>query len=245
MRTYKLTVAYDGSRYQGWQRQPDTKMTIQGILEQAVLEEKGFPVKIDGSGRTDGGVHAMGQAASLVLPGKIDEEEFRNALNARLPDDIRIMQVQLMKNGFHARYSAKGKKYVYTVDTGEKGDVFQRKYAYHFPGNLNLQVMRDAADILEGRHDFCAFTDRKTDEMTTIRTIHRIEIVRQGNLLYIEYDGDGFMYHMVRILTGTILEAGSGRRKSGEIRRLLYNGERTDAGFLAPACGLMLKEVYY
>lgn len=244
MRTYKLTIAYDGSRYQGWQRQPDTDLTIQGILEQTIWALKGYPVEVNGSGRTDGGVHAKAQTASIVLPGKIVEEEFRQALNQELPPDIRVADVELMKNGFHARYSAKGKCYEYQIDTREKADVFTRKYAYHFPEELNIPAMERAAECLIGKHDFAAFTDRNEDQ-STIRTIYDIRIEVKGSKMWITYEGNGFMYHMVRILTGTILEVGTGKRSLKEVEALFENKERWQAGFLAPACGLALKEVYY
>ena len=244
MRTYKLTIAYDGSRYQGWQRQPDTELTIQGILEKTICRLKGYPVEVHGSGRTDGGVHAKAQTASIVLPGKIEEEKFRQALNLELPPDIRVTAVELMKNGFHARYSAKGKCYEYQIDTREKAEVFTRKYAYHFPEKLDIPAMESAAACLIGKHDFAAFTDRNEDQ-STIRTIYDIRIEAEGSKVRITYEGNGFMYHMVRILTGTLLEVGTGKRSQKEVEALLEPGERFQAGFLVPACGLSLKEVCY
>lgn len=244
MRTYKLTIAYDGTRYQGWQRQPDTEMTIQGTLERTICTWKGYPVEVDGSGRTDGGVHAKAQSASIRLPGKVEEEVFLKEVNQMLPEDIRVTGVELVKNGFHARYSASGKQYVYTIDTREKADVFTRKYCFHYPEHLDTRAMRAAAGCLIGKHDFAAFTDRNEDQ-STIRTIYDIRIEEQGNKVKILYKGNGFMYHMVRILTGTLLEVGTGRRTLEETKGLLDGGERWQAGFLVPACGLMLKEVYY
>lgn len=264
-----MTIAYDGSRYQGWQRQPDTDLTIQGTLERVLSELKGFPVEVDGSGRTDGGVHAQAQTASILLPGKVEEELLRQEMNGALPGDIRVTDVMLVKNGFHARYSAKGKCYEYTIDTREKADVFTRKYCYHFPEPLDIEAMERAAGYLIGRNDFAAFTDRNEDQ-STVRTIYdiRIEVVKgglcgnrmqepatsenagrsnavQGGKIKIIYKGNGFMYHMVRILTGTLLEVGTGKRTTEDVKALLERGERWQAGFLAPACGLSLKEVYY
>ena len=191
MRTYKLTIAYDGSRYQGWQRQSNTDKTIQGLLEQAASETAGYPLEVQGSGRTDGGVHAKGQTASVILRGKVQESEFLQNMNRLLPLDI------------------------------------QR-----------------AADDLIGRYDFAAFTDKK-EEKSTIRTIYAIIVEVQGDKLRIEYRGSGFMYHMVRILTGTLLEVGDGRRTPESVKAALAGRDRADAGFLAPARGLTLKEVYY
>lgn len=244
MRTYKLTIAYDGTRYQGWQRQPDTELTVQGTLERAVSDLKGYPIEVNGSGRTDGGVHAEAQTASIRLSGKVGEEKFLGELNRMLPEDIRVTDMELVKNGFHARYSAQGKRYEYTVDTREKADVFTRKYCCHFPENLNLGAMQKAAKCLIGKHDFAAFTDRNEDQ-STIRNIYDIRIEKRGTKVRFIYEGNGFMYHMVRILTGTLLEVGTGKRTLQETAALLEEGERQKAGFLAPACGLMLKEVYY
>lgn len=244
MRTYKLTVAYDGSRYQGWQRQSNTEKTIQGLLETTVSEVIGYPVEVQGSGRTDRGVHAKGQTASVILHGKIDEDAFSNEINTRLPLDIRVVKVQLVKNGFHARLNAVGKCYEYWIDTREKPDVFMRKYTYHYPKDLDTEAMKKAAEYLSGRFDFAAFTDKK-EEKSTIRTIYAIIVEAQGEKLRIEYRGSGFMYHMVRILTGTLLEVGDGRRTSESVKAALISKDRADAGFLAPARGLTLKEVYY
>ena len=244
MRTYKLTVAYDGTRYQGWQRQGNTDNTIQGILEKAVSEETGFDVEVSGSGRTDAGVHARGQTASIVLPGRITEAEFTGRLNDRLPADIRVLRTELVKNGFHARKSASGKVYEYHVDTGERPDVFTRRYCYHFPHSLDLDAMREAAGYLTGTHEYAGYTDKK-DEKSTRRTIYDIMISGQGSRLVIEYSGTGFLYHMVRILTGTLLETGTGQRLPQEAAAALQTKDRRQAGFLAPARGLFLREVRY
>lgn len=244
MRTYKLTIAYDGSRYQGWQRQSNTDKTVQGLLEQAASEAAGYPVEVQGSGRTDGGVHAKGQTASVILRGKVQESEFLQNMNRLLPLDIRVIEMELVKNGFHARLSAVGKCYEYWIDMREKPDVFMRKYTYHYPKELNIEAMQRAADDLIGRYDFAAFTDKK-EEKSTIRTIYAIIVEVQGDKLRIEYRGSGFMYHMVRILTGTLLEVGDGRRTPESVKAALAGRDRADAGFLAPARGLALKEVYY
>ena len=244
MRTYKLTIAYDGSRYQGWQRQPSTDLTIQGTLEKTISGILGYDVEVQGSGRTDGGVHAKGQTASIVLRGKIEEAQFLSECAKRLQEDICIWKIELVKNGFHARHSARGKCYVYTVDTREKADVFSRKYTGHYPGELDVSAMGKAAGILVGAHDFAGFTDRK-DEKSTIRRIYDIMIERQGEKVVITYRGSGFMYHMVRILTGTLLEVGSGMRSIESVGAALESKVRADAGFLAQASGLTLREVYY
>lgn len=244
MHTYKLTVSYDGSRYYGWQRQTDIKLTIQGTLERAVEKLVGYYVEVNGSGRTDGGVHAKGQTASIVLSQKMDEEELFQKLNEELPEDIRIKSVELMQNDFHARYNARGKCYEYTIDTREKADPFQRKYTFHYSEKLDVEKMQQAADLLIGLHDFAGYTDRP-DEKSSNRRIYSIKVKVRGEKIRIEYRGSGFMYHMVRILTGTLLEVGSGVRTVKSVKRPLESGVRAEAGFLAPASGLCLKEVYY
>lgn len=244
MRTYKLTIAYDGSRFRGWQRQPDTDLTIQGILEKHISGLAGYPVEVHGSGRTDGGVHAKGQTASFSLSGKVNEEAFRSRLNETLPEDIRVLLMELVRNNFHARYCAKGKCYEYRVDTKERANVFTRKYTFHYPHELDVDRMQKAAGILRGSHDFAGFTDR-VDEHSTTRRIYGISVQREGSLIKMEYRGSGFMYHMVRILTGTLLEVGTGERTIESVAEILDNGVRAEAGFLAPACGLCLKQVYY
>ncbi len=244
MRTYKLTVAYDGTRYRGWQRQATTDRTIQGLLETAISDAAGYPVEVNGSGRTDAGVHALGQTASVVLSGAVKEEFFTDNVNQGLPEDIRICEAHLVKNGFHARKSASGKVYEYRIDTGDKPDVFRRRYCCHFPQRLDLEAMRRTAEYLKGTHDFAGFTDKK-DETSTKRKIYDIMVSRRGSSVTIRYEGTGFLYHMVRILTGTLLEAGTHARTADSVQEILRTKDRGQAGFLAPARGLFLREVHY
>ena len=200
--------------------------------------------RICGSGRTDAGVHARGQTASVVLHGKAEDGFFTEKVNKLLPPDIRIREAGLEKNGFHARKSAVGKRYVYQIDTDEKPDVFDRRYTYHFPKKLDIAAMQQAAELLTGTHEFAAYTDKK-DEMSTKRTIYAIMVGGQGGRINIQYEGAGFLYHMVRILTGTLLEVGMGTRRIESVTIALEAKDRTKAGFLAPARGLFLDEVYY
>ena len=244
MRTYKLIIAYDGTRYQGWQRQGNTDRTIQGLLERVIGEHTGYTVEINGSGRTDAGVHAKGQTASIVLAGQPEDGFFTERVNRFLPEDIRILDARLVKNGFHARKSAVGKVYEYHIDTGEKPDVFTRRYCCHFPGELDLGRMREAAGYLTGTHEFQAYTDKR-DENSTRRTLYDIMVSGQGGRVTVVYKGSGFLYHMVRILTGTLLEAGTHQRTAKSVRDALRSKDREQAGFLAPARGLFLKEVWY
>lgn len=244
MRTYKLTIAYDGTRYQGWQRQANTERTIQGILENVISDAAGNHVEVNGSGRTDAGVHALGQVASVVLHGAVEEDFFTETVNQMLPTDIRIREACLVKNGFHARKSAVGKIYEYCIDTGDKPDVFRRRYCFHYPYELDRERMRQAAALLKGTHDFAGYTDKKA-EISTKRTIYDIIVSGQGSSVTIRYEGTGFLYHMVRILTGTLLETGTYQRTVESVAGVLQAEDRGQAGFLAPARGLFLREVYY
>lgn len=244
MRTYKLTISYDGSRYQGWQRQAATDNTIQFILEWSIGKLVGYRVRVDGSGRTDAGVHARGQVASVTLSRLYDAEEMRDSLNRYLPEDIRVTRVELAKNGFHARKSAKGKKYEYYIDCREKPDVFSRRYCYHYPQKLDIEAMKEAAHYLIGLRNYISFTDDK-DCRDPVRRITNIKIVSSGEKVRITYYGSGFLYHMVRILTGTLLEVGTGKREPSMIPVIIAAEDRSSAGFLAPAKGLFLRKVYY
>ncbi len=194
MRTYKLTISYDGSRYQGWQRQATTDNTIQYILEWSIGKLVGYRVHIDGSGRTDAGVHARGQVASVKLSKLYDTKELKDSLNRYLPEDIRIVKVELAKNGFHARKSAKGKKYEYYIDCREKPDVFSRRYCYHYPEKLDIEAMRDATRYLIGPKNFTSFTDDKECK-DPVRKITNIKIVKSGEKVRITYYGTGFISH--------------------------------------------------
>ena len=244
MRTYKLTISYDGSRYQGWQRQATTDNTIQFVLEYSIGKMVGYRVEVDGSGRTDAGVHARGQVASVKLSKLYDVDEMREALNRYLPEDIRIVDVELVKNGFHARKSAKGKKYEYYVDCREKPDVFSRRYCYHYPEKLDIEAMRSAVPYLVGVKNFISFTD-DSDCKDPVRKIMNIKIVSNGEKVRITYYGTGFLYNMVRILTGTLLEIGTGKREASMLPVVIAAEDRSLAGFLAPARGLFLRKVYY
>lgn len=244
MRNYKLTISYDGSRYRGWQRQPDTDKTIQGTLEQTISKVLGYGVTIDGSGRTDGGVHAWAQVANVHTSGKLDPLMFRDQINELLPEDIRVKQVELVKNSFHSRHSADGKHYTYTIDTREKANVFTRRYTYHYTETLNIEAMEQAIAYLVGTHDFASVCDKK-DEKSTVRSIYDIRIRKNENLVILDYYGSGFLNHMVRILTGTLLEVGTGLRDPHSIPKMLEAKERAQAGPIAPAQGLCMAEVYY
>ncbi len=239
-----MKIAYDGTRYKGWQRLAEHENTIQNIIEVEISGLIGYDVTIDGSGRTDAGVHARGQVANVKLSRLIDVEEFSSQLNQKLPEDIQIISVELVKNGFHSRLSATGKRYRYVIDTREKPKVFTRKYTYHFPESLDLVKIKEAAKYLLGTHDYSAFCDKK-EEKSGVRTIYSIDVTQEKEKIIIDYYGNGFLNHMVRILTGTLLEIGSGQKAVGDIKGIIESQVRANAGFTAPARGLSLEEVYY
>lgn len=244
MRNYKLTISYDGTGYRGWQRQPDTDKTIQGIIEKRASQVLGYPVTVDGSGRTDGGVHAMAQVANVHTSGKVDERNFLEQMNEGLPEDIRVVNIELVKNGFHSRHSADGKHYAYTIDTRDKACVFTRRYTWHYTKKLNTERMEKAISHLVGTHDYASVCDKK-DEKSTVRCIYDIRIRHEGTYLILDYYGSGFLNHMVRIMTGTLLEVGTGERDPESIPFMLEAKERSKAGPIAPAQGLCMVEVYY
>ena len=244
MNTYKITLAYDGTRFRGWQRQQNTKDTVQGIVEEQLTILLGRDIKINGSGRTDSGVHASGQTASFSIRSEIDPGELKIRMNERLPEDIRISDIEKVREHFHARKSAVAKCYEYHIDTRQKPDVFTRKYCFHYPHELNIRDMRTAVLYLKGTHDFSAFTDLK-DSDDTVRTIYDIKIEQKEDKITFRFLGSGFLYHMVRILTGTLLNVGSGKISADQIPAILEERDRSWAGFPAPAKGLFLVKVYY
>ena len=243
MANYKLVFSYDGSRYKGWQKLGNQELTIQGIIEQAISKLLSCPVEIHGSGRTDGGVHARGQVANMKIPFLL-KDNFRELLNENLPEDISLLTVEKVEGSFHARYSATGKTYRYYVDIKEKASVFSRKYTYHFPENVDMQQLEKGAEKLIGRNDYSSFTDDKT-EKDKVRSIYKIEVFEKNGILEFVYQGDGFLQHMVRILTGTLLEVGIGKISPEDIPEILAAKERAKAGFMAPAKGLFLESVDY
>ena len=242
---YKLTLQYDGSRYDGWQKQGNTDNTIQGKLEGVLSQLAGQPVEVHGAGRTDAGVHALGQVASVRLPGERPAEEVMDYLNRYLPEDIAVVDARQAGDRFHARLNAVGKVYRYDLRLGTVPDVFRRKYQYRLEGALDLNAMERAAALLTGTHDFRSFCSNRRYKKSTVRTVRSIDISRRGNNVSLTFRGDGFLYHMVRILTGTLLEVGQGRRAPEEMSAVLAALDRSAAGPTAPAQGLTLVEVEY
>ena len=245
MRNIRLLVQYEGTRYQGWQRQESSENTIQGRLEKLLSQMCGEKIELQGSGRTDAGVHAMGQVANFHTESTLSTEEMLEYINTYLPQDIAVIQVTEAAERFHSRLNAAGKCYQYRVWNSAVPDVFLRRYALEYPQMLDIEAMKQAASLLLGEHDFKSFTSTKKGKKSTVRRIDDIDIVREGNLLTFTFTGNGFLYHMVRILMGTLLEVGEGKRSAGSIPELIACKNRAQAGPLVPAKGLTLKEVYY
>ena len=244
-RNFKLILCYDGTRYRGWQRQGNTSDTIQAKLEALLSRLLGRPVEVHGSGRTDAGVHAAGQAVSFLADTPKSCGELLSEIRQYLPEDIGALSLEEVPREFHARLSAREKTYVYRVWNSELPCVFERKYVYVFPRPLDLDAMASAAEVLCGRHDFAAFSAGKKKGRAATRTLYSVEVLRSGAEVRITYTGDGFLYNMARIMTGTLLEIGAGDRRADDIGRILSSQTRAEAGFTAPAKGLCLTEVKY
>lgn len=244
MRNLRLDICYDGTRYRGWQRLSGTDNTIQGKLETALSRILGEPIEISGSGRTDAGVHAAGQVANFHCESNMGAEQILRELRRYLPEDIGIYSCKEVSPRFHARLNAKEKTYLYRIWNTEAPCVFDRKYVACFPEKLDLDAINRAAQHLCGEHDFSAFCGNPKFKKSTVRFIRSIEIQRCGHEIHIEATGNGFLHSMVRIIVGTLIEVGRGERDPDSIPAL-FGGKRAEAGFLAPAQGLCLQEVYY
>lgn len=240
-----MTISYDGSCYCGWQKQGNTEHTIQGKLEAVLFLMTEEAIELHGSGRTDAGVHAKAQEANFYTDCVMDTAEIRNYCNRRLPEDIRVTAVREERERFHARLSASGKEYVYRIWNSQASNVFERKYLYYFPEALDVERMRRAAEFFLGEHDFKSFCGNKQMRKSTVRQMTGIEVKRLGDEIRIIYQGSGFLYHMVRIMTGTLIEVGLGKREPGEIADILEKRDRRAAGYLAPPEGLCLERVFY
>ena len=244
MRNVRLDLCYDGSRYKGWQRLPGNDMTIQSKLETTlsrILEE---PIEIIGSGRTDAGTHAQNQVANFFCNSQMPCSDILLQLRRYLPEDIGIYSCRNVSERFHARLNAKTKTYRYRIWNSENPCVFDRKYVYIMPELLQMDAMRQAAEHFLGSHDFSAFCANKNMKKSTIRHIHSLTLEKEQNELIITVTGNGFLHHMVRIIVGTLLEVGTGKREASTIPSL-FGAARSDSGYLVPACGLCLMEVTY
>lgn len=245
MRNLQMLIQYDGTRYRGWQSQKHTDQTIQGKITRVLTEMTGERVELQGAGRTDAGVHALGQRANFHTETDLSCGEVLRYVNQYLPDDIAVLEVEEAEPRFHSRLSAAGKTYVYRIWNSPLPNVFERKYMYQVKEPLNVEDMERAAAWLCGTHDFRAFCSNKRMKKSTVRRLERIEFEQKGRELCLHFTGNGFLYHMVRILTGTLLEVGLGKRKPEEMRQILESLDREQAGVTAPAQGLCLCHVEY
>ena len=245
MPNYKLTLCYDGTRYRGWQRQGNTPNTIQEKVESALSRILNQPVETAASGRTDAGVHARAQVVSFRAKTDRAPEEILKELRAALPADIGAVSLSEAAPRFHARLNAKGKTYVYRVWNSELPDVFERRYRVPEPRALDLDAMRKAASALCGEHDFTSFCSDKRMKKSPDRRVDLINVERLGNEVRLTFTGNGFLWNMVRIFTGTLLEVGLGEREADTMQNVLDAKDRTAAGKTAPANGLILWEVFY
>lgn len=245
MRNIKMTIEYDGTRYRGWQKQKDTDQTIQYKLENVLSKMTGEDIQVIGCGRTDTGVHAANYIANFRTNSDLSTEMMLGYLYEFLPEDILVKSMKDTSERFHARYNVKSKTYVYTINNNKFGSVFNRKYACHVEKKLDLEAMRNGAEPLLGTHDFQSFTSLKPNTKPTLRTINYINIDEVDGIIKIEVNGNGFLLNMVRIIAGTLIEVGKGTLKSHDVERILNEKKRSEAGPIAQAKGLCLKELNY
>ncbi len=243
-RNIKCVVAYDGAKYQGWQRLKNSDNTIQGKIENVLSKMTDERIEIIGSGRTDAGVHARCQVCNFHTKCQKSVENMMDYINKYLPDDIVVCQVEDVDLRFHSRFQAKEKTYIYRIWMGEYPPVFERKYVHAITGELNLRKMKEGALLFIGEHDFQGFCTRKVKK-STVRRIERVELIREGKELKIAVTGNGFLYNMVRIMVGTLLEIGKGTLTKQAIVEALETKDRSRAGEKAPAKGLILHDVSY
>ena len=244
MRNLKLTLACDGTRLVGWQRQAEGD-SVQGLLEDALARFEGAAVTVHGAGRTDAGVHALGQVASVQLTCAHDVTTLTRALNAQLPEDVRVLAVEDVSPQFHARFAARSKTYRYQVRHGTIADPFERAYVWHMPERLRVDAMRSAANVLIGTYDFAAFQSIGSPTRDSVRTVTQSTLTDDDGRMAYEISGDGFLRHMVRAIVGTLVEIGRGFREPESMASLLRGSARGDAGPTAPPQGLFLVRVDY
>ena len=244
MRNIKLVIEYDGKGFNGWQKQPN-KLNIQGEIESAINRITGETVELYASGRTDAGVHALGQTANFKTNSNIPIEKMCIAINSQLKNSIVIKSAEEVSEDFHCRYNCKGKKYRYIINNSLNGSAIYRGLEYHMPVKLCIEDMKKALKYFEGKHDFKAFKSSGTSSKSSIREIYSAELKQDGERIIIELTGSGFLYNMVRIISGTIVDVGLGKIKPDDIPEIINKKERTNAGKTLPAHGLYLVEVYY
>lgn len=245
MTTYRMDLAYDGTRYSGWQRLGGDTETLQGRIETVLTRLLEEPVEISGSGRTDAGVHARGQVVSFHTKKSMPPEKLMGQLNHYLPGDISILNLTVADDRFHARYNAVKKVYRYQLWNAPLQNPMERRFRHHVPEPLDLKAMREAAEHLLGTHDFTAFTSMKSKTKSAVRTLQEITISSKGPTMDITFIGDGFLHHMVRILTSTLVEVGAGRMEPVQVSEILDGKDRSKAGPLIAPQGLILWAVDY
>ncbi|SHG95316.1 tRNA pseudouridine(38-40) synthase TruA [Tepidibacter thalassicus] len=245
MRNIKLTIQYDGSRYKGWQRLGHTDMTIQSKIESVLSKMTNENIEIIGSGRTDVGVHAIKQVANFKTNSNMSTLQMKEYLYRYLPEDIVITNVDEVEERFHSRYNVVSKKYMYKIYNNEYHNPFLRKYTVHIPKKLDLELMKKASSFLIGEHDFTSFRSSKSKKKSNIRIIYSIEIIKKDKLIEIIVHGNGFLYNMVRIIVGTLIEVGLKNIQPEYVNHILLSKDRKLAGPTAPAKGLYLLEVKY
>ena len=245
MMNYKMNVCYDGTRYNGWQRQGNTPNTIQGKIEDVLGKMTGHRVEVHGSGRTDKGVHAKAQTVSFKIYTEKNCDEILRYLNEYLPEDVAVTELREAEERFHARLCANRKTYAYRIWNSSIHNVFERNYLYTFPEKLNVEEMKRAAKLLEGEHDFLGFSSVKKTKKLTVRTIYKAEVITCGDEIRFVIEGNGFLYNMVRIISGTLLEIGKGVRKAETINEIFDSKNRALAGETLPARGLTLIDIQY
>lgn len=245
IQNFKMTVAYEGTRYSGWQKQGNTANTIQGKLEHALSAMFGCPIEVQGSGRTDAGVHAAGQVASFRADTKAAPEDICRYLRRYLPQDIGVLSVERADERFHARLSAKRKTYRYRIWNSETPNVFERRFLYVCPEPLDAEAMRACIPYFLGEHDFRAFCSNPDLKKSSVRTVEAMTLEQLGPELRLAVTGNGFLYNMVRLMTGTLLRVGRSELPPEAVTDILASGERWQAGPMAPACGLCMMGVEY
>ncbi len=251
MKNVLLKISYDGTNFCGWQRQPGQR-TVCGELEAVLKSMTGLDIKLDGTSRTDAGVHALGQCASFKSDIRIPAENLAKAMNNALAKDrlegigeIRILEAREMPEDFHARYSSKGKRYLYRIRHGQEPDVFCRNYCYQLTGKLDTEAMSKAAGYVVGEHDFACFQSAGSPKESTVRTIYDLSVSGDDKEVLISVSGNGFLYNMVRIIVGTLVEVGLGKRSPDSLEGIIASCDRSKAGHTAPPQGLYLDEVFY
>ena len=245
MRNIKLTIEYDGKEFNGWQKQP-SKLNIQGTIEQAIKTITGEDVDLQASGRTDAGVHALGQVANFKTNSNIPIEKMSIAINCNLKKSIRIVKAEEVEERFHSRLSCKRKIYRYIINNSEIPSAIYRNLETHIPYKLDIEKMKQAVKYFEGEHDFKAFKASGTSSKSSIRTIYKAEVIKMpNNRIYIELTGNGFLYNMVRIIAGTLFDVGTGKIEPEDIEKIIESKDRTNAGKTLPPQGLYLVCVNY